>query len=135
MADHAGEDVDPGRRAGADHERATLEALQFPDGLAGLSSAPNTRVAWLLEEAAGLGKGHAPTEPVEQLHRELRLQLADVLRQGRLAGVQGLGGPAIASGPRHGEEDLQLPERHAVSIGLSSDQKTVLALMSIRAAI
>jgi hypothetical protein len=33
--------------------------------------------------------------------------------------VQPLGGPAMAPGPRHGQEHLQLPERHAVSIGLS----------------
>ena len=119
VADHAGEDVDPGRRAGADHEGATLEALQFPDGLARAVQRAEHAQRVGLEETAGLGEGDASSKPVEHLHLELALQLADVLRERGLAGVQGVGGTAIAPGPRHGQEDLQLPERHAGSIGLS----------------
>src|SRR5262245_8820933 len=66
-----------------------------------------------LEQTAGFGEGHAPPEPVEHLDLELRFQLADVLRERGLAGVQRVCRPPIAPGSRHGEENLELAERHA----------------------
>ena len=48
----------------------------------------------------------------------LRLKLPYVLRQGRLARVEGVRGLAVTVRVGNGEEHLELPERHAISLDL-----------------
>jgi hypothetical protein len=51
-------------------------------------------------------------EPIEEPGVQLRLELPDVLGEGRLAQVERFGGTTKARRPGDRQEDLELPERH-----------------------
>ena len=111
-AEQPGQHVDTGRGAGADREGSPLESLQILDRLAGVRQGHEEPRGVLGEHPAGIGKGHAAGEPVEEASPERGLELPHVLGERRLAQVQRLGRPVEAPGPRDREEDLELPERH-----------------------
>ena len=104
--------VDAGRRAGADHERATLESLQPIQRAARAGERRDQARGVLLEQASGLGERHRSAEPIEEARVELALELQHVLGQRRLAHVQALGRPREALRARHRQDDLELAEGH-----------------------
>jgi sterol desaturase/sphingolipid hydroxylase (fatty acid hydroxylase superfamily) len=107
----AGEHIDPGRRAGADDQRATLELAEVGDGLAGTRQRGEESKSVLLEDPAGFGQGHLPSEAVEQPRAQLALHLGHVLGKGGLAQMHGLGGGTETPRLGHGQEHLKLPKR------------------------
>ena len=78
----------------------------------------------ILEDPPGLGERHGPPEPIEQPRPQLPLQLGHVLRQRGLAQVQDLRRAAEALGPRHSQEDLELPEAERHKPGLIEEIRT-----------
>ena len=64
----------------------------------------------LLEDSSGLGESDSPIEPVEEAGAQLPFELRHVLREGRLTEVQNLRRGPEASGARHREKYLDLPE-------------------------
>src|SRR5581483_4062282 len=111
-ADESGQYIDARCRAGADQQRAALQAVELPDRLADVGQGREDALGTLLEHAARLGQGDPPSEPVEEPRAELPLELPDVLGEGGLTRVQGLGRAPIPLGPGDGEEYLELTERH-----------------------
>ena len=61
---------------------------------------------------AGAGEQHLAGVALDQLDAELGLELLELGRQGRLADVAGLGGPAEVAVLVDGDEVLQVPEVH-----------------------
>jgi hypothetical protein len=109
--DDAGQHIDPGRRAGSDQERATLEPAELDDGVTGACKGRKEPQGMFLEDPAGFGQGHLPSQAVEEAGAELALHLRHVLGEGRLTQVHDLGGPAEAAGFGHSQEHLELPKR------------------------
>src|SRR5262249_46964840 len=62
----------------------------------------------LFQDSAGLGQRDRASAPVEETDAEPPLELADVLREGRLAQVHAIGGAPKASGSRDRQEPLAL---------------------------
>ena len=87
-----------GRAAGAQRERG--QRLGFGDDFA--ARARNSRPNGVGRTAAG--------RPLEQAHPETRLDLADLLAQGRLGDVAPLRRPAEMAGLAEGEGEAHLPE-------------------------
>ncbi len=111
-ADERRQHVDARCRAGADQQRAALQTVELPDHLAGIGQRREDALGALLEQAARLGQGDPPAEPIEEPRAELRLELPDVLGEGGLTRVQRLGRAPVAARPSDGEEHLELTKSH-----------------------
>jgi len=118
LADDGGQHVDPRRGTRADQKRPALKPLELSQDLANVSQRREHPFRPLLQEPSGLRQGHPAAEAVEQSHAQLRLQLSNVLGQGRLTRVEGLRGLSVTVREGNREEYLKLPERHAISLDL-----------------
>ncbi len=107
----AWEDVDPGRRAGADDQRATLELTEVGYGLAGTRHGREESKGVLLEDSTRFSQGNLPSEAIKETRAQLALHLGHVLGEGGLAQVHGLGGGTEAPRLGHGQEHFKLPKR------------------------
>ena len=72
-------------------------------------------VATVSQQILALGRElDATTDSIEELHSELRLQVADLAREGRLADVDVLGGPRDAALLGDAHEIAEMPKLHRV---------------------
>ncbi len=108
--DHAREHIDPRRGTGPEDERAALEPAEVGHGLSGARQRCEEPVRMVLEDAAGFGESHLPSQAVEETSAQLALHLRHVLGEGGLAQVHGLCGSPETPGFGHGQEDFELPE-------------------------
>jgi sterol desaturase/sphingolipid hydroxylase (fatty acid hydroxylase superfamily) len=108
--DDAREHIDPRRGTGPEDERAALEPAEVGHGFSGACQGREEPVRMVLEDAAGFGEGHLPSQAVEETGAQLALHLRHVLGEGGLAQVHGLSGGTETPGFRHGQEDFELPK-------------------------
>ena len=108
--DHAREHIDPRRGTGPQDEGAALEPAEVGHRLSGARQRREEAMRMLLENTAGFGEGHLPSQPVEETSAQLALHLCHVLGEGRLAQMHGLRGATETPGLGHGQEDFELPE-------------------------
>jgi sterol desaturase/sphingolipid hydroxylase (fatty acid hydroxylase superfamily) len=108
--DHAREHIDPGRGTGPEDEGPALEPAEVGHGLSGACQGCEEPMRMLLEDAAGFGEGHLPSQAVEETSAQLALHLRHVLGESGLAQVHGLGGGTEAPSFGHGQENFELAE-------------------------
>jgi sterol desaturase/sphingolipid hydroxylase (fatty acid hydroxylase superfamily) len=108
--DHAREHIDPRRGTSPQDEGPALEPAEIGHGLSGARQGCEEPMRMLLEDTAGFGEGHLPSQAVEETSTQLALHFRHVLGEGGLAQVHGLCGRPETSGLGHGQEDFELPE-------------------------
>ena len=93
-----------------------LEALQHRQVLAQRLDLAADRPRPLDHAHAELGRHRPPPAPDEQLHAELGLELADVLRHVRLHRVEAVGGGGEGALLGHREQGFELANVHAARL-------------------
>src|SRR4030095_14629219 len=113
-----GQHVDARCGARADQKRPALKPLELPQDVANVGQRTAPPLCPFLQYPSGLGQVNPAAESIEESYAQLGLQLPYMLGKARLTRVEGLRGLSVTVCAGDGEEHLELPERHAISLGL-----------------
>jgi hypothetical protein len=103
------EHVDPRCGTGSYHEGTSLQPLELSDGFSGALERGEEAVCVVQQESSGLGELDRAPQSIQEPCPKLLFELAHVLGECWLAGVEPLGRAAKALGLGHGHEHLDLP--------------------------
>src|SRR5437764_7733051 len=107
------QEVGAGSRAGADRERARPKPAHLARRLLGGAQQREGLARVWLYHARRRSRPYALPVPLDESDAKVRFQSTQVLRDGGLADVAGLGGAAHPAVVQHGEEQLEAVQREA----------------------